>query len=97
MKTLPTILLALIGAISATTTWGAPAGADSIRPGHNLYEDAPTTAGVAIGEQISSLTFRESSGEAAHLVRVWRFSRSSALQLKGSSTAKSTKLELAQE
>ena len=27
------------------------------------------------------------------LVRVWRFSRSSALQLKGSSTAKNTKLE----
>ena len=34
---------------------------------------------------------------AFYLVRVWRFSRSSALQLKGSSTAKNTKLELAQE
>ena len=34
---------------------------------------------------------------SATLVRVWRFSRSSALQLKGSSSAKNTKLELAQE
>jgi hypothetical protein len=41
--------------------------------------------------------FVQGKPRVAFLVRVWRFSRSSALQLKGSSSAKNTKLELAQE
>jgi peroxiredoxin len=63
-------VLAFITCATFATTSSATADETLIRPGHNLYEDAPTDAVVAIGERISPLTFRESGGKAAHLAEL---------------------------
>lgn len=66
-------VLAFITCATFATTSSATADETLIRPGHNLYEDAPTDAVVASGERISPLSFRESGGKVAHENRLaWR-------------------------